>query len=117
MKRGFSTACQKLTLLFALENTSKKFYPFVETRVGSIFMHTKVQKMGDSLVIRIPKTFASKAHLESNTPVEISIVEGNIIVAPTSASNWTLDEMLANITKDNIHDEVATGSPIGKEIW
>lgn len=80
-------------------------------------MLTKVQKWGNSLALRIPKAFAVEAQLENDSLVEISLVKGNIIVKPVSAPRWTLDELVAGITKDNLHTEVDTGFAIGNEIW
>jgi len=80
-------------------------------------MLTKVQKWGNSLALRIPKAFAVDAQLENDSLVEISIVKGKIIVTPVSAPIWTLDELLAGITKDNLHTEVDTGFSVGKEVW
>ena len=45
-------------------------------------MLTKVQKWGNSLALRIPKAFALDAQLENDSFVEISIVEGQIILRP-----------------------------------
>ena len=80
-------------------------------------MLTKVQKWGNSLALRIPKAFAIDAQLENDSVVEISIVKGKIIVTPVPTSDWTLDELLAGITKNNIHNEVDTGFTIGNEVW
>ena len=80
-------------------------------------MLTKVQKWGNSLALRIPKAFARDAQLENDSLVEISLVEGQIIITPVEAPTWTLDELLAGINKKNIHHEVDTGSAVGNEVW
>ena len=80
-------------------------------------MLTKVQKWGNSLALRIPKAFAREAQLENNSLVEISLVEGQIIVTLVQAPKWTLDELIAGITKKNIHHEVETSSDVGNEAW
>ena len=80
-------------------------------------MLTKVQKWGNSLALRIPKAFALDAHLENDSLVEISIVDGQIIVKPVSAPIWTLEELLAGVNKNNLHHEVDTGSAVGNEVW
>ena len=80
-------------------------------------MLTKVQKWGNSLALRIPKAFAVDAQLENDSLVEISLVKGKIIVTPVPAPGWTLDELLAGITKANLHTEVDTGFAVGNEIW
>ncbi len=80
-------------------------------------MLTKVQKWGNSLALRIPKPFALDAQLENDSLVEISFVKGQIIVTPIPAPSWTLDELLAGITEDNLHSEIDTGFAVGNEVW
>ena len=80
-------------------------------------MLTKVQKWGNSLALRIPKAFALDARLENDSFVEITIVEGQIIIIPIAAPSWTLEELLAGINKKNIHHEVDTGFATGNEAW
>jgi antitoxin MazE len=80
-------------------------------------MLTKVQKWGNSLALRIPKAFARDAQLENDSLVELSLVEGQILITPVEAPSWTLEELLASINKKNIHHEIETGPAIGNEIW
>jgi len=40
------------------------------------YMLTKVQKWGNSLTLRIPKTYALEAKLENDSDVDISMEEG-----------------------------------------
>ena len=78
-------------------------------------MKTKVQKWGNSLALRIPKSFAAETHLEPDTEVELSLVEGSLVVTP-SVAEYTLEQLLAEITEDNLHAEVATGASVGHEV-
>ena len=80
-------------------------------------MLTKVQKWGNSLALRIPKAFATDAHLENDTVVEVSLVQGQIIVKPVAAPEWTLEKLLAGINRHNLHHEIDTGAAVGKEVW
>jgi len=80
-------------------------------------MLTKVQKWGNSLALRIPKAFAADAQLENDSLVEISFVKGKIIITPVPTPTWTLEELLAGITKDNLHNEIDTGPAVGNEVW
>ena len=80
-------------------------------------MLTKIQKWGNSLAVRIPKAFAQDAQLENDSLVEISLIEGQIIVTPVQAPSWTLEELLAGINKSNIHHEVDSGIATGNEAW
>jgi antitoxin MazE len=80
-------------------------------------MQTKVQKWGNSLALRIPKAFASDARLKNDSLVDISLVNGQIIVKPVIKPAWNLEELLTGINRENIHGEVETGSATGNEIW
>ena len=80
-------------------------------------MKTRIQKWGNSLALRIPKSFASEVGLECNAPVEISLVDGNLVVKPDVQPALSLDELLAQVTEDNMHREIDTGSAVGKEAW
>jgi antitoxin MazE len=80
-------------------------------------MLTKVQKWGNSLALRIPKAFAVDAGLEDDSAVEISLEDGRIIVKPVVAQGWTLEQLLAGITDDNLHREINTGEALGNEAW
>jgi len=80
-------------------------------------MLTKVQKWGNSLALRIPKAFALDAQLENVSLVEISIVDGQIIVKPVSVPSWSLEELLAGINKNNIHHEVDSSFIARNEVW
>jgi antitoxin MazE len=80
-------------------------------------MRTQIQKWGNSLALRIPKSFANESSIGEGSVVDMTIVEGKLIIEPVSEPGYTLDELLAGITKKNIHAEVDTGSPTGKEAW
>ncbi len=80
-------------------------------------MKTRVQKWGNSLALRIPKSFAIEAGLRDNLPVELSLVEGKLIVQVDSDTPPSLDELLQDVTDDNLHGEWHTGSAVGKEVW
>ena len=80
-------------------------------------MRTKVQKWGNSLALRIPKAFALDAQIENNSEVEISLVDGQIVIKPIPKQQWTLDQLLSGITNENVHQEIDTGSAVGKEVW
>ena len=80
-------------------------------------MKTRVQKWGNSLALRIPKSFAVDAHLDAETPVELSVVEGNLVVKPLAETPLSLDELLKGVTDENLHGEWNTGPAVGKEIW
>jgi antitoxin MazE len=80
-------------------------------------MRTQIQKWGNSLALRIPKSFAAESNIQEGSVVDISIVEGKLVIRPISEPTYTLDQLLARVTKKNIHGEVDTGGPVGKEVW
>jgi antitoxin MazE len=80
-------------------------------------MKTRVQKWGNSLALRIPKPFATEIGLERNSPVEISLVDGQLVIVPAVEPAWTLEQLLAQITEDNLHGEIETGPAVGQEVW
>jgi antitoxin MazE len=80
-------------------------------------MLTKVQKWGNSLALRIPKAFAVDAQLENDSLVEVSLVDGNIVIKPVIAPSWTLEQLLAGVNSKNIHKEAASGDAVGNETW
>ena len=68
-------------------------------------MKTRIQKWGNSLALRIPKSFAQEIHLEQGTMVEVSLQEGTLRITPLAHPPITLDH------------EVDTGPAVGAEVW
>ena len=80
-------------------------------------MKARVQKWGNSLALRIPKSFAIESKVEQGSIVEVSLEQGKIVVTPVTKPEFTLKDLLAKVTKRNLHKVVDTGMSVGKEIW
>lgn len=80
-------------------------------------MRTRVQKWGNSLALRIPKYLATEVGLKRETSVEVSLVDGKLVITPVAKPKLTLKQLLAKVTRDNLHREVETGPPTGNETW
>ncbi|MFH0795950.1 MAG: AbrB/MazE/SpoVT family DNA-binding domain-containing protein [Candidatus Omnitrophota bacterium] len=80
-------------------------------------MRTRVQKWGNSLAMRIPMAFAANMHIQNNSTVEITFWKGKMLVNPVKQGKWTLEKLLDEVNRDNIHDGVDTGKRTGKEVW
>lgn len=80
-------------------------------------MRTKTQKWGNSLALRIPRAFAREARLTQDAPVEMSMEGGRIVIVPVKDDEITLAKLLAGVTEQNIHREVAFGPAVGNEEW
>ena len=78
-------------------------------------MRTKIQRWGNSLAVRIPKPFAEEAGLEQQSEVDVAVVDGTLVITPSPA--LSLNELLAQVTDDNLHGEIDSGSPVGREVW
>ena len=79
-------------------------------------MQARIQKWGNSLAIRIPKPFALEIGLEQNSLVIVSVSEGKLVLEPVKLS-YSLEELLAQVTPDNLHQEIETGPAVGSEAW
>ena len=79
-------------------------------------MKTKVQKWGNSLALRIPKSFVTETRLEPDTEVDLSLVNGALVITPTK-TDYSLERLLGGVTEENLHAEVDTGVPVGNEVW
>jgi antitoxin MazE len=80
-------------------------------------MQTKIQKWGNSLALRIPKSFALNVNIKQNELVDLSIDKGKIIITPIAQKEYSLEELLEGVSENNLHSEFDTGAPAGKEIW
>lgn len=80
-------------------------------------MQTKITKWGNSLALRIPKSFALYANLKQNELVDLSIEKEKIIITPIYEKEYSLKELLDKVTESNLHGEFDTGEPVGKEMW
>jgi antitoxin MazE len=78
-------------------------------------MSAKIQKWGNSLGIRIPKSIIEKANLNENSEVEIENKDGAIIIFPRQ-KKLSLDKLLSQISKDNLHKE-SDDEAEGNEVW
>jgi antitoxin MazE len=44
------------------------------------------------------------------------VKDGALVVTPIEGPSYTLDELLAGMTEENLHGEVGTGRAVGNEI-
>lgn len=78
-------------------------------------MKVQVQKWGNSLALRIPKNYAVETKIENGSTVEIAVRNGAIVFKPVVEKNLNLEEMLADITEENLHTEIDFGKAEGAE--
>jgi antitoxin MazE len=78
-------------------------------------MNTPIGKWGKSLAVRIPGTYARELHLKEGMELDVSLVEGGILLRPPRRQQYTLNELVAGITPENIHGETDWGEAVGRE--
>jgi antitoxin MazE len=78
---------------------------------------TKVHRWGNSLAVRIPKAFAEEAGIKDDSPIEMRLVRGGLLLEPSAGWSPSLEELLNGVTESNLHDEADTGEAQGSEAW
>jgi antitoxin MazE len=80
-------------------------------------MRAIVKKWGNSASVRIPAAVMRAAHMELNEAVDVREESGRIVIEPVRLKEYNLDELLKQITRKNLHEEVDFGGPVGNEAW
>ncbi len=79
-------------------------------------MIVQIGKWGNSLAVRIPATHAKEIGLTENGKAELFVRGGKLVLSPLeTAASFDLDDLIAGITDDNRHQEIATGPATGQE--
>jgi antitoxin MazE len=77
-------------------------------------MRTQVSKWGNSLAVRLPRQVVDAAGLGEGAYVDLDVVDGAVRLLP-ARPRYTLDELLAGVTADNLPDS-ADDRPRGREL-
>jgi len=80
-------------------------------------MATRIRKWGNSLGLRIPKSFAEQAGVVEGSAVDLSVEKDRIVIRPVRAERYRLQDLLDGITDENRHEEISTGDAVGREAW
>ena len=80
-------------------------------------MKTLVQRWGNSLALRIPKTFAEEISVRAGDEVEMNVTKGRLVIAPRPPRDSHLADLVAEIRPGNLHKEIVVHGPKGKEVW
>jgi antitoxin MazE len=79
-------------------------------------MRTQIGKWGNSLAVRIPGAYAKDLGFADGTEVDVTVVDQALLVTPPR-KEYTLEELVAGITRKNRHAETDWGPPVGGEVW
>jgi antitoxin MazE len=80
-------------------------------------VRVRVQQWGDSLALRIPRSYAAETLLRSGSEVDMSLEGGRLVVTPLAVPEYRLEDLLSGITPENLHGEIDTGPRVGAEAW
>ena len=79
-------------------------------------MKTKIQKWGNSLGVRLPKSITEQKSLRAGLGVSVVLKNDQIVIEPV-AEDFSLESMLAEIDANNLHSETEWSDARGKEVW
>lgn len=97
----------------AIAGETKEVYSSYSRTVA---MQTRVQKWGNSLGVRVPRGLAEEVGLGAGTEVILTARDGELVVKPAVPARLRLDDLLAQVSAENIHSSIDTGMPVGMEI-
>ena len=81
-------------------------------------MKTAIQRWGNSLALRIPRTYAAETRISEGSEVELTLKSGTLVVRPVARKKrHSLTDLLKRITPENRHGSVETGEATGQESW
>ena len=83
---------------------------------GGRRVRAKIQKWGNGLGLRLPKALAQRSCLVEGSEVELTLVGGRLVITPVE-EDLSLDEMLDQVTDENLHGLLDWGPAVGKEAW
>ncbi len=79
-------------------------------------MNTTIQKWGNSLAVRIPRSVAKDIRLYQGSIVDVALIAGKIVVKPRRQPQYALAQLLRGVTKRNRHAELDWGGRVGQEV-
>ena len=80
-------------------------------------MVAMLAKWGNSLALRIPQHIVKEIQIAEGTEVELVVLDGNLVVKPKPRKRYSLEELVAGITPENLHSEVESSAAVGNEAW
>jgi len=80
-------------------------------------MKARIQRWGNSLALRIPKTFAEGISVCEGDEIEMNVTKGKLVIASRPPRDYRLADLVAGIRPGNLHREIVTGGPQGHEVW
>ena len=80
-------------------------------------MQMTLEPWNGGLGLRIPDSLVTAARLRPESIVDIDVQDGRLVVTSLKSTSSRLNDLLAQVTDENLHEEVATGPAVGREAW
>ena len=80
-------------------------------------MKSVVKKWGNSAAVRIPASVMEAIPLQLDEPVDVREEAGRIVIEPVRHKAYDVNRLIKGITRQNLHEAVDFGAPVGKEVW
>ena len=78
-------------------------------------MEAVIKKWGNSPAVRLNVAAMKAAAFEIEQHVTIKATKGRIVIEPSKTLDFKLEDLVAGITRQNVHDEVDFGGSVGRE--
>jgi antitoxin MazE len=111
---SFSPAARREACISNVDTAKGIMYLHCRFAVEGLALRSTIKKWGNSAAVRMPASLMEEARLHIDQPVDVHVEKGRIVIEPISS--FDLDSLLAEITEDNLHDEVDFGRPVGREV-
>ncbi len=79
-------------------------------------MTATIQKWGNSLALRIPKSVSQQIRVSEGDAVELRVANDGLLLRP-ARRRYQLAALVRKIKPANRHAETAWGKSAGKEAW
>lgn len=79
-------------------------------------MKSLVQQVQGELTFVIPPAAASSANVREGTEVDVTVENGRIVVAAAGSPTYLLQDLLTQVTDENIHRETDWGASVRNEV-
>lgn len=78
-------------------------------------MTATIQKWGNSLALRIPLAVAKQIHVREGDAVTLRVSAAGLTVK-SAPKRPSLDDLLAQVTSENMHSATDWGADVGREL-
>lgn len=78
-------------------------------------MQTQIAKWGNSLAVRLPREIVQAAALAEGSSIDLVVEDGVVVLRPTRP-RYRLEDLVADMTPEAMHEAYDWGPDVGREI-